>query len=87
MNKEYFDLIFSNEPDQPNEYQKRIANFIAEYSDVKAGHQYTERSVIREIVGLLVIQGIFTPIELQKQALRDFDVMIPLPFICECAGG
>ena len=80
MNKEYLDLIF-----EPSEYQKRVADFISEYSDVKEGHKYTDELVVREVIGLLVNQDIFNPIELQKQALRDYSVMIPLPFIRECA--
>lgn len=70
-----------------DEYRKRMAQFVSKYADVtdcKIG--YGDDRVIRGVISLLVKGNIFTPLQLQKQALKDNSVMIPLPFIRECSG-
>lgn len=68
------------------EFRKRIADFLSEYIDVnEPGIGYDDERVIEQGIGILVYEGIFGVEELQKEALREQNVLIPLDFIKTCA--
>lgn len=70
-----------------DDYRKSLSEFIAEYIDVKAGHRYDEDEVIMESIDLLISNDVFSVKEMQKQALKDYSIIIPERFIKQCMRG
>lgn len=67
------------------EYRKRIANFISKYVDIKDNRmRYQDNRIIAEGIGVLIVEEIFSPQELQRIALKEDGVFIPLMFIERC---
>lgn len=68
------------------EYRKRIAKFISKYIDIcdcRIG--YGDDRVIRQGIQALIKNNVFSVRELQKQAVREANVLIPADFIIACA--
>lgn len=68
------------------EYRKRIAKFLSKYIDIldcKVG--YGDDEVIKQGIKALIENDIFSVRELQKQAVKEANVLIPTDFIIMCA--
>ena len=70
-----------------SEFRKKMADFISEYIDVKKGRKYDEDIVIKASVKILIMENVFTVDDMQKQALKDYSIIIPKQFIRECVYG
>lgn len=67
------------------EFRKRIAKFLSNYIDVldcKRG--YGDNDVIRQGIKALIKNDVFSVRELQKQAIKEADVLMPAEFIEMC---
>lgn len=68
------------------EYRKRVAKFLSKYIDIldcKVG--YGDDKVIEQGIKALIENEIFSVRELQKQAVKEANVLIPADFIKMCA--
>ena len=66
-------------------YRERLGEFFSKYLDIKAGHEFTEDSVIYCGIRELIVNRIFTEKELQREILKRCDVLLPLETIRKCA--
>lgn len=64
------------------EYRKRIAKFLSKYIDIQDCRiGYGDDRVIRQGLKALIENNIFSVRELQKQAVKEANVLIPADFI------
>lgn len=67
------------------EYRKRIAKFLSKYIDINDSRLgYGDHKVIRQGIKALIKNNIFSVRELQIQAGKEADVLIPAEFIEMC---
>ena len=57
-------------------YQKQLLRFLRKYVDPVAGERYTDEEFIRQGIGELICQGIFSAKEMQKEILRECSIII-----------
>ena len=67
-----------------NDYRNKIADFISEYIDTINGGKYTDDDVIRQSIKILIAEKVFTVDGLRRQALKDYEIIIPENFIRNC---
>ena len=71
-----------------DEYRKGIGSFLSNYIDITAdGYGYDDENVIKQGIKALVKEGVFSAKKLQKRALNESSVLIPLDFINKCVCG
>ena len=60
--------------------RERIGEYLKYYIDLTPGngYSYSDEDVIQESISELIMHGIFTPEELQKDILKECSVLIPL---------
>ena len=61
-----------------NYCRKLIGDYLKEFIDIKPGYLYSDEVVIKQGIGILINNGIFTPKELKKDIARKCAVIIPL---------
>lgn len=70
-----------------DDFRNKLAGFISEYIDTINGGKYTDNDVIRQSIKILITENVFTVESLRKQALKDYQILIPKSFIRECVYG
>lgn len=68
-----------------DDYRNKIADFISEYFDLADGAKYTDDDVIRQSIGTLITEKVFTIHGLRRHAVKFHQILIPKEFIKECA--
>ena len=65
------------------EFLERVGHFLAQYVDAKSGHAKDLRlpEVQRSALRLLLRERVMTADALRREALRDYDVIIPWDYL------
>ena len=68
-----------------DDYRKGIGKFLENYIDIVVdGYSYDNEEVIKQGIKALIKEGIFSAEELQRAALKECRVLIPIDFINKC---
>lgn len=70
-----------------DDFRNKLAAFISEYIDTINGGKYTDDDVIRQSIKILITENVFTVNGLRKQAIKDYQILIPESFIRKCVYG
>ncbi len=73
--------------DMSDDFRNKLAAFISEYIDTINGGKHTDDDVIRQSIKILITENVFTVESLRKQAIKDFQILIPASFIRKCVYG
>lgn len=73
--------------DTSEEYRQKIFDFVSEYVKAENIRKCNRSIFIKASIKMLITENVFSVDEMQKQAAKDYGIIIPKRFIRECLYG